>query len=175
MHVVFDREVYAAIRGQDLGTVRGQPIRPVLAGFGEPFTDWLFQTALQATPANSAFSFITGGPWPFGPGWLLVYALRWMGKSRRIASPDSLVVCHLSATGETLQLSPIDVLNAITNTVAAHTLAHISPTDAECMAARKLAQKILKDCALNRDTYAKGAAGLSLLCAARIEIDIALP
>ena len=41
-HVVFDRSVYQRVRDEDLGRVRGQPIRPVLAGFGEPGTDWLF-------------------------------------------------------------------------------------------------------------------------------------
>ena len=40
-HVVFDREVFQRVRDEGLGTVRGQPIRPVLAGFGEPVTDWL--------------------------------------------------------------------------------------------------------------------------------------
>ena len=45
-HVVFDREVFQRVRDEDLGRVRGQPIRPVLAGFGEPVTDWLFQSAM---------------------------------------------------------------------------------------------------------------------------------
>jgi hypothetical protein len=169
MHVVFDREVYAAVRGQDLGIVRGQPIRPILAGFGEPFTDWLFQTALHATSGNNAFSFVAGDPWPLGPGWLLVYALRWMGKSRRIASPDSLVLCHLNEAGETRQVSPLDAFNLIANNLAARATAGITPTDATCLPARKIAQQVLKECAMNRDTCAKGAAGISLLCAARIE------
>jgi superfamily II DNA or RNA helicase len=169
MHVLFDREVYAAVRGQDLGIVRGQPIRPILAGFGEPFTDWLFQTALHATSGNNAFSFVAGDPWPLGPGWLLVYALRWMGKSRRIASPDSLVLCHLNEAGETRQVSPLDAFNLIANNLAARAAAGITPTDATCLPARTIAQQVLKECAMNRDTFAKGAAGISLLCAARIE------
>lgn len=171
MHVVFDREIYATIRGQDLGTVRGQPIRPILAGFGEPFTDWLFQTALHASSGNNAFSFVAGEPWSFGPGWLLVYALRWMGKSRRIASPDSVVICHLNDAGETCPVSPLDALNLIANVVAAP-FAGITPTDAACLPARKLAQKVLKECAMNRDTFARGAAGISLLCVARIETGV---
>ena len=100
MHVVFDREVYASVRGQDLGSVRGQPIRPVLAGFGEPFTDWLFQTSLHAASGQSAFSLRADESWLHGRGWLLVYALRWMGKSRRISTADSIVVCHVNEAGE---------------------------------------------------------------------------
>jgi hypothetical protein len=154
--------------------VRGQPIHPILAGFGEPFTDWLFQTALHATPVNSAFSFVAGDGWSLGSGWLLVYALRWMGKSRRITSPDSLVICHLNETGETRQVSPLDTLNLTANAVAAP-FAGITPAVAACLPARKLAQQVLKDCAMNRDTFARGAAGISLLCAARIETGVVSP
>jgi hypothetical protein len=143
MHVVFDREVYAAVRGQDLGTVRGQTIRPILAGFGEPFTDWLFQSALHATPGHNAFSLVAGDPWSFGPGWLLVYALRWMGKSRRIASPDSLVICHLNEAGETRPVSPLDAFNLIANAVA-EPFAGITPTDAAWLPARKLANRLVQ-------------------------------
>jgi superfamily II DNA or RNA helicase len=167
MHVVFDREIYAAVRGQDLGTVRGQPIRPVLAGFGEPFTDWLFQTALHAAPGNNAFSLASEETCAFGPGWLLVYALRWMGKSRRILSPDSLVVCHLGDAGETKQVPPLDAIAVIAN-AAAVPFSGSSPTEAESLAARKIAQQVLKECAVNRDNFARGAAGITLLCAARI-------
>jgi hypothetical protein len=168
MHVVFDREIYAAVRGQDLGTVRGQPIRPVLAGFGEPFTDWLFQTALHAAPGNNAFSLISEKPFPFGPGWLLVYALRWMGKSRRILAPDSLVVCHLNAAGETKQVSSLDAMAVLDNAAAAP-FAGPSPSEAQSLPARKIAQQVLKECAINRDNFARGAAGVTLLCTARLE------
>lgn len=91
MHVVFDREVFAAVRGQDLGSVRGQPIRPLPTGFGESFTDWLFQTAMQARRDESAFSLQAGKDWSEGPGWLLVYALCWLGKARRRATLCSTV------------------------------------------------------------------------------------
>ena len=97
-----------------------------------------------------------------------------MGKSRRIASPDSLVVCHLNEAGETRQVSPLDALNLITNAVAAP-FAGLGPTDTACLPARKIAQQVLKEYAMNRDTFAKGAAGISLLCAARIETGVVSP
>ena len=174
MHVVFDREVYSAVRGQDLGTVRGQPIRPILAGFGEPFTDWLFETALHPTSGSSAFLFLAGEGWSHGPGWLLVYALRWMGRSRRIASPDSLVICHLSEAGETRSVLPLDALNLIANAVAAP-FAGCAPPEAACLPARNLARQMLKECAMNRDTFTRTAAGTSLLCVARLETSVGSP
>jgi hypothetical protein len=97
-----------------------------------------------------------------------------MGKSRRITSPDSLVICHLNETGETRQVSPLDTLNLTANAVAAP-FAGITPAVAACLPARKLAQQVLKDCAMNRDTFARGAAGISLLCAARIETGVVSP
>ncbi|MDR3577808.1 MAG: DEAD/DEAH box helicase [Anaerolineaceae bacterium] len=171
MHVVFDREIYAAVRGQDLGNVRGQPIRPVLAGFGEPFTDWLFQTALHVTQGRSAFSLKTDQDCPVGSGWLLVYALRWMGKSRRIMSPDSLIVCHLSDAGITNPVAPLDAFHVIAQATHA-SFSGAGPTEAESQPAKKIAQQMLKECAVNRDTFARGAAGVSLLCAARIETGV---
>ena len=168
MHVVFDREVYSVVRGQDLGSVRGQPIRPILAGFGEPFTDWLFQMALHAVPGKCAFSLITDKECPLETGWLLVYALRWMGKGRRIMSPDSLAVCHLSDTGVTQPVSPLAAITAIANATDSP-LSGSSPTEAESLPAKIIAQKALKECAVNRDNFARGAAGLTLLCAARIK------
>jgi transcriptional regulator of met regulon len=41
---------------------------------------------------------------------------------------------------------------------------------AESLPARKLAQQVLKECAMNRDTFARGSAGISLLCIARIKV-----
>jgi len=67
-HVVFDRDVFQRVRDEDLGRVRGQPIRPVLAGFGEPVTDWLFQSALEARPGGSAFVVKAGADWSHGTG-----------------------------------------------------------------------------------------------------------
>src|ERR1035441_7245585 len=99
MHVVFDRELFASVRGQDLGSVRGQTIRPLLTGFGEPFTDWLFQTAMQARQTESAFCIRAGKDWPHGQGWLLLYASRWLGKARRLPTPDSLIPCFVKHSG----------------------------------------------------------------------------
>jgi superfamily II DNA or RNA helicase len=167
MHVVFDREVYASVRGQDLGSVRGQPIRPVLAGFGEPFTDWLFQSSLNAAPGQSAFSLHAEENWPYGRGWLLVYALRWMGKSRRIATTDSFVVCHISESGEVRLVNSTEAFKLVMATPS--TEIHGLPASVEAQTtARRMAQEVLKNCAANRDAFARGAAGISLFMVANI-------
>jgi len=162
MHVVFDREVYASVRGQDLGSVRGQPIRPVLAGFGEPFTDWLFQTALHAGSGPNAFSFRADEGWTHGRGWLLVYALRWMGKSRRITTPDSIVVCHVNEIGDVRQLASLEAIKLVMAAVS-ETVRRPPPSGEAQAAARRMAQEVLRGCAANRDAFARGAAGISLL------------
>ena len=167
MHVVFDREVYATLRGQNLGTVRGQTIRPLLTGFGEPFADWLFQTALHAKPEESAFSIRAPEDWPHGPGWLLVFALRWLGKRRRLSAPDSLAVCFVNASGQAMQVTASDGMLLAIHATPAGALGML-PEDSAQMACRRLAQQALKDCAANRDAFARSGAGLSLLLVASV-------
>ncbi len=169
MHVVFDREIYAAVRGQDLGTVRGQPIRPILAGFGEPFTDWVFQTALHALAGQNVFSLAATQQWSHGKGWLLVYALRWMGKSRRIASPDSVVVCHVHESGEVNQVAALDAI-LLVNAEPSTGTPDTQLSDETQISAKKLALQVLKNCATHRDAFARGAAAVSLLMTVKISV-----
>lgn len=89
-YAVFDREVFQKARDEDLGSVKGQPIRVNLAGFGESFTDWLFQDATAARIGPSAFRLRAPASWAHGSGWIAVYTLRFLGASRRISAPDAL-------------------------------------------------------------------------------------
>lgn len=96
-YIVFDREIFDQVRGQVITRRRGQEIRPGLVGFGEPFTDWLFERVFEARDSESAFCVeIDKRIWPFGSGWLRVASLRWQGSSRRINTPDSIVGCFQS-------------------------------------------------------------------------------
>jgi hypothetical protein len=164
VHVVFDREVYADVRGEDLGSVRGQPIRPVLAGFGEPFADWLFQTAMHASPNESAFSVRAPADWPHGPGWLLMFALRWLGRQRRLLAPDALCPVFVSSSGTMTQPTAADVM-----AIARHAAAGPAVTEhlvaEQVTAARKVAQDALKARVATRDASLRSTAGLSLLLA----------
>jgi hypothetical protein len=167
MHVVFDREVFAAVRGQDLGTVRGQSIRPLLSGFGEPFTDWLFQTAMQARQEENAFSLCVGMDWSHGSGWLLVYAARWLGKARRLPTPDSLIACFVKSSGEVQVLSASEGMRLVETSNECPNFVPL-PSPEAVGAARKSAQEILRDIAARRDRSARSAANLSLLLVASI-------
>jgi len=167
MHVVFDREVYAMVRGQDLGTVRGQTIRPLLAGFGEPFTDWLFQTAMHARPAESAFAIKARSDWQRGPGWLFVFALRWLGKRRRLSTPDSLAVAFVPVDGQAVRIPVAEAL-AMFNQAAPDSASSKTPGADALANARLLAQQLLKDYTARRDVATKSGAGFSLLLVASI-------
>jgi hypothetical protein len=169
LHVAFDRSVYAAVRGQDLGTVRGQPISPILAGFSEPVTDWLFQTAMQARGGESAFAIRASKEWQHGSGVLFVYALRWLGKSRRLPTPDSISASFIKSSGEALQISAAQALILARNASPEAGSGRPITSEGE-IAARKLAQQTLKACAANRDAFAKGAAGVSLLLMVSIDV-----
>jgi superfamily II DNA or RNA helicase len=169
LHVAFDRSVYAAVRGQDLGIVRGQPIRPILAGFSEPVTDWLFQTAMHARGGESAFAVRANKEWPHGPGVLFVHALRWLGKSRRLPAPDSISATFVKNSGETLPISAAEASALARDSSSESDSGKQIPDEGE-FAARKLTQQTLKTYAANRDAFAKGAAGLSLLLVATVHV-----
>lgn len=172
-HVVFDREVFQRVRDEDLGRVRGQPIRPVLAGFGEPVTDWLFQSALEARPGESAFALVADKDWPHGEGWLLVFALRWLGQARRLSVPDGLVTvfCSREQSPQVLRTGELALL--VKQSKAAEHSVNLKPTEMpDLAAARKLAQQVLRERVCGRESGAQTTAGLSLLMAARLRESI---
>ena len=168
LHVAFDRTLYAAVRGQDLGTVRGQPIRPLLCGFGEPFTDWVMQAAMNARPGESAFGLRMPEGWQRGAGWLLVYALRWLGPSRRLTAPDSLAVVFVPTDGEPRLLIAKDAAVLLETDGITFSTEVTLPPEHE-IAARKCAQQVLRDSVAVRDAQSRGTAGLSSLMVVRIE------
>ncbi len=167
-HVVFDREVFQRVRDEDLGRVRGQPIRPVLAGFGEPVTDWLFQSAMEARPGESAFSVCATKDWPHGTGWLFGFALRWMGGARRLAAPDSLCVVFSGPDAVPCCISAGDLMRLVDRAVsgASSTPGQAAPPDIGT--ARRLAQAVLRERVEAKGPTASGTAGLSLLFAVRV-------
>lgn len=167
MHVAFDRAVYAAVRGQDLGTVRGQAIRPQLSGFGEPFTDWVMQAAMNARPQESAFALRVPDGWKHGAGWLMVYALRWAGAARRLSVPDSLASVFIGADGSFVALNAAEVvplLSAESVTTGERSL----PTADQTNQAKKVAQEVLRGVVTAKRLGLPISAGISLLLVASI-------
>ena len=168
MHVAFDRAIYAAVRGQDLGTVRGQPIRPQLSGFGEPFTDWIMQGAAKARPQESAFALCAPDSWEHGAGWLMVYSLRWMGGARRLSVPDSLAIIFIGADGGAVRLNPaaaMPLLSAEADLAGKLQM----PTDQQANQARQCAQECLREVVTTKRLGSRTSAGISLLLVASVK------
>lgn len=165
-HVVFDREVFQRVRDEDLGRVRGQPIRPVLAGFGEPVTDWLFQSAMEARGGESSFAIAAPEDWPHGEGWLFVFALRWLGPSRRFSTPDSLVAVFCGTDGGPEEITSADAMKLVAQGESA--LATTAGALASYASARTIAQGVLRARISSRDAATRGNAGLSLILAVEI-------
>ncbi len=169
-HVVFDRAVFLQVRDEDLGRVRGQPIKPVLAGFGEPVTDWLFQSAFEARPNESAFALRAGEGWPHGEGWLLVYALRWLGPARRLAAPDSLAAVFATESGHAMVVPPPDCLRLAPAAETSDSRRQADIPAGVKAATLDVARGVLRERIARRNSNSVAGVGLSLLLAAAIHV-----
>jgi hypothetical protein len=78
-----------------------------------------------------------------------------------------MVVCYVNETGEVRQIASSEVIKLAMAAVTA-TSHGLQPSDHMQSAARRLAQQVLKNCAANRDEFARGAAGISLLMVASV-------
>lgn len=99
VYLVFDRDIYSEVKGEVLGTARGQSIRPSLGGFGDPVTDWFFKTSLQSKDAHPAFAIKRPDGMSSGVVWWVAYTARWK-RSTQWAGPDAVFVAALNASGE---------------------------------------------------------------------------
>ena len=165
-YVVFDRGVYADVRSRVLKRAGGQAVKPVLAGFGDPLTNWLFEKVFEARPIESAFSLaLSEKAWPSGNGVLLVGGLRWLGTARRIRGPDSLVGCFLPA-GESQWIRVADG-HLMELALAAET-APARTVRIDSAAARKIVQDELRRAVETHNPNARSSADWSWMLAAVI-------
>lgn len=112
---VFDRERYQEIRGEILGKVRGQDIRPQLAGFSEGFTDWVFETAFYPNEKERLFVIKSSVLSEIQSGWIASAALRWRGSSRRLKTPDEILHIWIPEEGDLEMLSEDKMLTLLKN------------------------------------------------------------
>jgi superfamily II DNA or RNA helicase len=172
VYLTFDREKFSEVRGQVLGKARGQEIKPILAGFGEPVTDWLFESSFAAVDGESAFIVRVNRDWVKGDGWLCVAALRWKGRSRRLKTPDSLAVCFQDLSGACELLNPPEIMQLIrcgeVGISAVVEDGAAIPSLEDCKA---LVQGDLRRLLENRDPGARSVASWSWLAVARIVLD----
>lgn len=101
-YLVFDREIFAEVRGEILGTVRGQQIKPSLAGFGDVITDWFFRTGLHASSGRSIFSLERQPSISPAETWWLVFAARWKPASSWVG-PDACFTVAVDSGGKYLR------------------------------------------------------------------------
>lgn len=166
VYVTFDRERYAEVRNEVVGKARGQEIKPMLAGFGDGLTDWIFETAFAARENESAFCIQASKLWPHGRGVLYVFSLRWLGRSRRLNAPDSVISCFQPIDGEPHVVAIRDSMElAVQCTAATGTNIGICSLES----ARKLAQSELRELVATKDSVTRGTASLALLMAVQVE------
>jgi hypothetical protein len=100
-YLVFDRDLFAEVRNETLGRVRGQEIKPSLAGFGDAVTDWFFKGALQARGGSSCYAMKRPAETEERQAWWVVFAGRWKGRGAW-AGPDCVMVYAIDAEGAVL-------------------------------------------------------------------------
>lgn len=101
-HLVFDRDHFAEVRNTSLGRVRGQEIKPSLAGFGDAVTDWFFRTALRAAEKSNCYAIKRPDGVDQSEAWWIVYAARWKSTGAW-AGPDAVMVCGADSAGVFLE------------------------------------------------------------------------
>jgi hypothetical protein len=107
VYLVFDREVFADVRGEVLGKARGQEIKPSLAGFGDPVTDWFFRSGLQANENRTAFALHRLAEHPEHEAWWISYASRWK-QGAQWSGPDALFTFALDSKGIVVRSIPTE-------------------------------------------------------------------
>jgi hypothetical protein len=168
LYVAFDRDRFTEVRDTNLGVVRGQPIAVNLAGFGDNFTDWLFQSATHAQQAVSAFQIAPSEDWTHGSGWLAVYCLRYLGSGRRLLAPDELlgVLIHDSDTSVTA-IPSAALFSLVAQGTAKNPMSTAQRPPALSLA-EETARGILKERIRQRGAQAKTNPGLSLWMLLRV-------
>ncbi|MCP5556625.1 MAG: DEAD/DEAH box helicase [Verrucomicrobiaceae bacterium] len=101
-HLVFDRDQFADARNTSLGRVRGQDIKPTLAGFGDAVTDWFFRSALQATWSNSFYRAKRPLEAEAAEAWWVVFAARWKSRAGW-SGPDAVFTFALDGEGAVIR------------------------------------------------------------------------
>jgi len=143
-YLVFDRETFSDVRGEVIGTARGQEIKPTLAGLGDAVTDWFFRSGLQASSAKTAFALTRPDSVANEETWWIVYSARWK-QSAHWSGPDALFTFALNRDGEISREVPAEaVFQALRNaSQAPHSSERLPPLEASQQSARDGLRKVL--------------------------------
>jgi len=128
-YLVFDRDRYAEVRGEVLCRVRGQEIKPELAGLGDPVTDWFFRSALSATPSGSIFALDRPDDLPERETWWIAWFASW----KRVDSwrgPETIHLTALDETGKfTRMVPPLEIMERMRSCRSSNQLSSLSLPD----------------------------------------------
>jgi superfamily II DNA or RNA helicase len=112
-HLVFDRDIFAEVRNTCLGIVRGQEIKPCLAGFGDVVTDWFFKGGLHASGGSSCYALKKPSEVGENETWWIVFAARWKGRGAW-AGPDLVMICGIDHDGEFIRtINPSEAIKTL--------------------------------------------------------------
>ena len=122
---------------------------------------------MNARSGESAFALRAPDGWGRGQGWLMVYALRWLGSVRRLSVSDSLAIVFIGAAGCVV---PIDAATAATlvSAEADEPGSLPLPADDQRNQARKCAQDVLREVVAAKRLGPRTSAGISLLLVASL-------
>jgi hypothetical protein len=152
VYLVFDREVFADVRGEILGVARGQEIKPSLAGFGDPVTDWFFRSGVQALEKRSAFALARIEEQPQEEIWWISYASRWKQPSQW-SGPDAVFTFALSSSGTVIrQIQTKELFQVLRNAKAMSPASELLPSlDSTHLEVRNILRKTLSPSASTRN------------------------
>ena len=112
-HLVFDRELFSEVRNTNLGKVRGQEIKPALAGFGDAVTDWFFTGALSASGGGQCYQISFPKEGDEQEAWWIVFAARWKGRASW-AGPDLVKICATERDGTFIRfINPAEAIKVL--------------------------------------------------------------
>ena len=112
-HLVFDRELFSEVRNTSLGKVRGQEIKPALAGFGDAVTDWFFRGALNSSGGSQWYQISIPKDGDEQEAWWIVFAARWKGRGSW-AGPDLVKICATERNGTFIRfINPSEAIKVL--------------------------------------------------------------
>lgn len=113
VYKVFDRDVFAKVRHEIIGTVRGQVIAPTLAGFGDKVTDWFFRKGVEAKSNASYFQFSSIPNVSTKGTWWITYVMRWQNRGAWVG-PDAQCTIQMNSSGsDVLKIPTSQIMQAL--------------------------------------------------------------
>ena len=123
---------------------------------------------MNARSRESAFALAAPADWTKGPGWVVVFALRWLGSGRRISAPDSLAVVSVGDDGQVVLLKADEAMGLL-SAEADPGRTVVGPAAGLLVEAKRAAQELLRETMAAKRLGARVSPAISTLLVARIQ------